>query len=112
MAALTLPPWAPPVLPARRPPELLADGLLSKATDVYALGVLVWEMYCGRHAWAGHSPARIIYAVTCAGERLALPPGAHPPLAALLDACLQTDHTKRPSCAEIEAALGAMVAAL
>jgi serine/threonine protein kinase len=26
------------------PPELLRDGQLSKAVDVYAFGVLLWEM--------------------------------------------------------------------
>jgi len=29
------------------PPELLMEGKLSKAADVYAFGVLLWEMYTG-----------------------------------------------------------------
>ena len=30
------------------PPELLMDGKLTKSADVYAFGVLLWEMYTGR----------------------------------------------------------------
>lgn len=30
------------------PPELLIDGRLSKAADVYAYGVLMWELVTGR----------------------------------------------------------------
>ena len=35
------------------PPELLTTGRLSKAVDVYAFGVLLWEMCTGRRPWAG-----------------------------------------------------------
>ena len=40
-------------LPARacRPPELITEGILTKAADVYAFGVITWEIYVGR--WAG-----------------------------------------------------------
>lgn len=35
------------------PPELLTTGRLSKSVDVYAFGVLLWEMCTGRRPWAG-----------------------------------------------------------
>jgi hypothetical protein len=35
------------------PPELLAGGLLGKAADVYAFGVLLWQMWSGSRPWAG-----------------------------------------------------------
>lgn len=38
------------------PPELLGEGLLSKAADVYSLGVLLWQMYNGSRPWAGAQP--------------------------------------------------------
>ena len=30
------------------PPELLMEGKLTKSADVYAFGVLLWEMYTGQ----------------------------------------------------------------
>jgi hypothetical protein len=34
----------------RRPPELITEGILTKAADVYAFGVITWEIYVGRYA--------------------------------------------------------------
>jgi len=28
------------------PPELLSEGQMSKAADVYAMGVMLWEVCC------------------------------------------------------------------
>ena len=28
------------------PPELLSEGQMSKAADVYAMGVMMWEVCC------------------------------------------------------------------
>ena len=42
-----------------RPPELLESGTLTKAADVYAFGVILWEIYSGRRAWAGSSMAQV-----------------------------------------------------
>ena len=35
------------------PPELLTTGRLSKSVDVFAFGVLLWEMCTGKRPWAG-----------------------------------------------------------
>ena len=42
------------------PPELLAEGRLSKAADVYAFGVLLWEMYTSKRPWSGLRHVQII----------------------------------------------------
>ena len=58
---------------AYRPPELITDGLLTRAADAYAFGVLAWEIYCGRRAWEGHKPAEVLRKVANRA-RLAFPP--------------------------------------
>ena len=42
------------------PPELLTTGRLSKAVDVYAFGVLLWEMCTGRRPWAGMMQMQVL----------------------------------------------------
>ena len=34
------------------PPELLTKGILSKAADAYAWGVILWELFSGQRPWA------------------------------------------------------------
>ncbi len=50
--------WSRPQI-THIPPELMADGVASKAVDVYALGVLMWELYHGHRAWAGLSQTQV-----------------------------------------------------
>ena len=91
-----------------RPPELLRDGLLTKAADVYAFGVLLWEMYIGKRAWAGANVGQVIFAVTCRQETLTMPASAPRDLRRLVEACLAANHEDRPSFEQIVADLTRM----
>jgi hypothetical protein len=88
-----------------RPPELLKDGLLTKAADVYAFGVLLWELYNGKRAWAGANVGQVIFAVTCRGEALVMPPSAPQDLQVLVGSCLAANFEERPSFDQIAAEL-------
>lgn len=66
-------PFTPPRPLARRPPELITDGFLTTAADVYAFGVLAWEVFAGRRAWDGYKPAEVLRKVANRG-RLPFPP--------------------------------------
>lgn len=63
--------------PTHMPPELLADGDLSKGTDVYAFGVIMWEVYHGKRAWAGMHPMQVLFRVAVQKHPLDFPNDVH-----------------------------------
>jgi len=82
------------------PPELISRGLLTKAGDVYAFGVILWELYIGKRAWEGMEPADVLAKVS-KGESLEFP--AHTPrrLRILGERCLSTNGEQRPTFSDI-----------
>jgi serine/threonine protein kinase len=92
------------------PPELLGQGELTKGADVYALGVLLWEMGASARAWAGRRPAQIVLAVTTGRGALPPPTGVPPRYAALVARCMAVDRLTRPEIGEVVAELRAMAA--
>ncbi|KAK9808830.1 hypothetical protein WJX72_004554 [[Myrmecia] bisecta] len=88
------------------PPELLTTGQLSKATDVYAFGVLLWEMYTGQRPWGGLLQMQIIFHVTIQNKKLEFPADAPPFLVQLAARCMDSDPDKRPKFEEIMKILG------
>ena len=55
------------------PPELLLDGKLSKSADVYAYGVLLYELFTAERAWGGLRHAEVLQKVAVMKEKLRLP---------------------------------------
>ncbi|KXZ45280.1 hypothetical protein GPECTOR_56g376 [Gonium pectorale] len=108
-------------------PELVQYGRTSKATDVYAFAVLLYEIACGvslptllRHhvrgarlrRWLAAQEAPGVPAAALPATLLAWPPGAPRVLPALAAACLQADAWARPDFSDICAVLDAELAAL
>ena len=56
-------------------PELLLHGHVSKASDVYAFGILLWELMTGRRAFAGVPIALLPHEVAMRELRPAWPEG-------------------------------------
>mmetsp|Transcript_8962 Transcript_8962/g.26850 ORF Transcript_8962/g.26850 Transcript_8962/m.26850 type:complete len:941 (-) Transcript_8962:2021-4843(-) len=83
------------------PPELLREGQLSKAVDVYAFGVLLWEMYVGERPWAGLRPVSIILKKTQGKAQLQWPNGTPQAYRALADRCMSSMPKERPPFADI-----------
>lgn len=53
----------------------------ARSADVWAFGVLLWEMFSGQRAWAGMSYTQVMQAVGYEQRGPEWPPSAPPPLA-------------------------------
>lgn len=82
------------------PPELITEGILTKAADVYAYGVLAWEMYCGRRGWGGMKPTEVLRRVA-AREVLSFPPQTPHRLRVLGERCMEYEPEGRPTFGEV-----------
>ncbi|EFN56147.1 hypothetical protein CHLNCDRAFT_144818 [Chlorella variabilis] len=91
-------------------PELLVDGKLSPAADVWSFGILCWEAYSGIRAFAGLPLPNIIYRVTSGSGRLELPSDAPAGFKALVEACLNTDRHQRPDFPSVLSTLDCLLA--
>ncbi|KAL4452748.1 hypothetical protein ABPG75_008410 [Micractinium tetrahymenae] len=92
------------------PLELIEQEVLTPAADVFAFGVLCWEMLSGRRAWAGLTSMQILTARSTNKERLEVPAGCPRGLRELVESCLSDDHTQRPSFDGIVAQLDRLMA--
>lgn len=83
------------------PPELLTKGLCSKAIDVYAYGVLLWEMWNARRAWGGMHQLQVIFNVTVQNRKLEFGPDAPPLLVDIAQRCMDSDPDRRPTFEQV-----------
>lgn len=76
------------------PPELLLSGVLSKSADVYAFGVVLWEIYVGERPYSGMSHGQIIHQIT-AGKALEFPRGTPSKFSDLALKCMAKEPENR-----------------
>jgi serine/threonine-protein kinase len=89
-------------------PEIMANGDSSKASDIFSLGVLMWEVWTGCLAWKGAKDVQVFYAVTT-GKTLEIPADLPRELAALMKSCMSFDPTDRPEINEVGNQLRSMI---
>ncbi|GLI65794.1 hypothetical protein VaNZ11_009414 [Volvox africanus] len=82
-------------------PEVMLEGRISKAADVYSFGILMWELFCGGEPFAGVPRAHIGHAITKEGRRPKFPPFAPRDYVALATRCWDPDAALRPSFEEV-----------
>ncbi|KAG2427286.1 hypothetical protein HXX76_012482 [Chlamydomonas incerta] len=93
--------------PAYMAPELydIHNNVVTDKSDVYSLGVLLWELLSGLAPWHGCEALVVAYAITIQRTRLSLaaisadrlPQKLH----RLISACWEHDPLRRPAAAEI-----------
>ncbi|KAL3158747.1 hypothetical protein ABBQ32_011475 [Trebouxia sp. C0010 RCD-2024] len=98
---------APPYWKA---PELLKNAPHSMATDVYAFGMLLYEVMFRRDPFAGESSEEVLHALCDKNRKLPKRPSLTPPhsrhlpleLVTLMQQCWHQDHEKRPLITEVK----------
>jgi Protein kinase domain len=87
-------------------PERLTGQPAGPATDVWSVGILLWEALAGRHPFGGGPFLEVAKRIGRGAPSLA---GARPdlpkPLVALVDKALAVEPAKRPTAAKLAAAL-------
>jgi serine/threonine-protein kinase len=92
--------------PAYVAPERLLDDVTEPASDIYALGVLLYQMLSGHSPWSADTTTQMLAAHIYI-EPTPLPqlPEVPPYITALCNRCLAKDPTQRPSAREAAALL-------
>jgi serine/threonine protein kinase len=97
-------------------PQLLQGGIADLRSDVFAFGVVLWELLTFQLPWGASNPWGIVSAVT-AGQRLSIPAantlpgpegGSWPKLGdyvALMERCWAQEPADRPNFEQVMAAL-------
>ncbi|OJF10372.1 serine/threonine-protein kinase [Couchioplanes caeruleus] len=93
--------------PAYLAPERMTSDAVEPASDVYALGVLLYRLLAGESPWTADSTTQMLTAHVKV-EPFPLPslPGVPPEITALINRCLRKEPAERPSAAEVAQVLG------
>ncbi|GGQ39169.1 putative serine/threonine-protein kinase PknA [Couchioplanes caeruleus subsp. azureus] len=93
--------------PAYLAPERMTSDAVEPASDVYALGVLLYRLLAGESPWTVDSTTQMLTAHVKV-DPVPLPhlPGVPAEITALINRCLRKEPAGRPSAAEVARVLG------
>ncbi|KAF8061385.1 Acad10 [Scenedesmus sp. PABB004] len=92
------------------PPELLRYGRMSTAADVYAFGVMMWEIYTGQAAFRKLHYAQFFEAIVMRNLRPLVPSGIPADYQLLMEHCWATEPADRPKAPRVVECLNLMIA--
>ncbi|XP_021638386.2 serine/threonine-protein kinase CTR1 isoform X2 [Hevea brasiliensis] len=90
-------------------PEVLRNDPSNEKADVYSFGVILWEIMTLQRPWRNLNQAQVVAAVGFKGQRLEVPNNVNPSVAALIDVCLTSEPSKRPSFSYIMESLHKLI---
>lgn len=82
------------------PPELLQEGIMSSAADVYSYGILLWEMLAGTPPYPNKNHGEIILGVA-KGMRPKITEEFPASYALLIESCWHQEQHERPCLTHI-----------
>ncbi|GAB4814999.1 hypothetical protein N2152v2_002045 [Parachlorella kessleri] len=87
--------------PSHAAPEVLSQSRMTKHGDVYAFGIIAWELVAGEDPYPGMLAVQIILQVVQHGYRPARPDFCPDPLWELMQRCWASEPHNRPSFSEV-----------
>ncbi len=82
-------------------PEQWRRAPATPATDVWALGMILYELASGCHPWPGATTYQLCIRINSATPVPPLPESVHPELRALIERCVDKDPERRPQVESI-----------
>eukprot|EP01126_Amoeba_proteus_P039533 TRINITY_DN4178_c0_g1_i19.p1 TRINITY_DN4178_c0_g1~~TRINITY_DN4178_c0_g1_i19.p1 ORF type:complete len:440 (-),score=96.79 TRINITY_DN4178_c0_g1_i19:139-1458(-) len=92
---------ATPGTPLFMSPEVLRGETVTEKADVYAYGIVLWEMVTGQEPFCHHEDYSNFVKSIVAGERPPIPDNINPALGQLLTDLWKAKPTRRPSFASV-----------
>jgi serine/threonine-protein kinase len=88
-------------------PEILRGETATTTSDVFSLGVFLYELFAGRHPFAAETPLDVLEAIECRAvvSAAAMRPGVPPGVDRLILRMLDREPDRRPSASEVWEAL-------
>ena len=82
-------------------PEAFVEKVSSKASDIYSLGIVIWELISCKIPYQGRESLSILYAVKVHKLRPDIPDHCPQALKHLLEKCWKENRKKRPDIKEV-----------
>jgi hypothetical protein len=89
-------------------PEMLAARNYAAASDVFAFGVLLWEIFARQRPWPTKKVMEVAELVL-QGERMAPPQGAPAAIVDVMARCWRQEANERPDMIEVRSSLGELI---